>query len=107
MSFKEKLSRTTSRNNSLVCVGLDTDPKKLPPCVQDKDDPVLYFNQQIIDATADLACCYKPNFAFYGALGAKGFTILQQTLEHVPDGIPILVDAKAVSYTHLTLPTKA
>ena len=94
MSFKEKLSRTTSRNNSLVCVGLDTDPKKLPPCVQDKDDPVLYFNQQIIDATADLACCYKPNFAFYGALGAQGFKTLQQTLEHVPDGIPVLVDAK-------------
>ena len=56
MSFKEKLHQATNRNNSLVCVGLDTDPAKLPACVQDKDDPVLYFNQQIIDATADLVC---------------------------------------------------
>lgn len=94
MSFTEKLSQTTSRNNSLVCVGLDTDPAKLPACVLDKDDPVLYFNQQIIDATCDLVCCYKPNFAFYGALGATGFTTLQHTLDHVPDGVPVLVDAK-------------
>ena len=62
MSFKEKLRRATSRNNSLVCVGLDTDPAKLPAAVRDQDDPVLYFNQQIIDATTDLVCCYKPYF---------------------------------------------
>ncbi|HIG55320.1 MAG TPA: orotidine-5'-phosphate decarboxylase [Candidatus Handelsmanbacteria bacterium] len=94
MSFKEKLHQATNRNNSLVCVGLDTDPTKLPACVQGKDDPVLYFNQQIIDATADLVCCYKPNFAFYGALGAHGFTTLQQTMAHVPNPVPVLVDAK-------------
>lgn len=94
MSFKEKLRRATSRNNSLVCVGLDTDPAKLPAAVRDQDDPVLYFNQQIIDATTDLVCCYKPNFAFYGALGAGGFTTLKRTLEHIPDDIPVLVDAK-------------
>ena len=94
MSFKEKLRRATSRNNSLVCVGLDTDPTKLPAAVRDQDDPVLYFNQQIIDATADLVCCYKPNFAFYGALGAGGFTTLARTIEHIADDIPVLIDAK-------------
>ena len=94
LSFTEKLKRATSRNNSLVCVGLDTDTAKLPDSIRDKDDPVLYFNQQIIDATCDLVCCYKPNFAFYGALGAKGFTTLQRTLEHIPPEIPVLIDAK-------------
>jgi orotidine-5'-phosphate decarboxylase len=94
LSFKEKLSQATNRNNSLVCVGLDTDLAKLPACVQDKDDPVLYFNQQIIDATCDLVCCYKPNFAFYGALGEGGFATLKRTLEHIPTEIPVLIDAK-------------
>ena len=94
LSFTEKLKRATSRNNSLVCVGLDTDTAKLPDSLRGKDDPVLYFNQQIIDATCDLVCCYKPNFAFYGALGAKGFTTLQRTLEHIPPEIPVLIDAK-------------
>ena len=94
LSFTEKLKRATSRNNSLVCVGLDTDTAKLPDSIRDKDDPVLYFNQQIIDATCDLVCCYKPNFAFYGALGASGFATLQRTIEHVPDHVPVLIDAK-------------
>ena len=94
MSFKEKLHQATNRNNSLVCVGLDTDFAKLPNGVRDKQDPVLYFNQKIIDATADLVCCYKPNFAFYGALGASGFATLQRTIEHIPDHVPVLVDAK-------------
>ena len=94
MSFKEKLHQATSCNNSLVCVGLDTDFAKLPNGVRDKQDPVLYFNQKIIDATADLVCCYKPNFAFYGALGASGFATLQRTIENIPDHVPVLVDAK-------------
>ena len=94
MSFKEKQHQATSRNNSLVCVGLDTDHTKLPDAVCERRDPVLYFNQKIIDATADLVCCYKPNFAFYGALGASGFATLQRTIEHVPDHVPVLIDAK-------------
>lgn len=94
MNFKEKLHQATRRHSSLVCVGLDTDVAKLPYGVRDKQDPILYFNQKIIDATADLVCCYKPNFAFYGALGASGFATLQRTIEHVPDHVPVLVDAK-------------
>ena len=67
---------------------------KLSYGVRDKQDPILYFNQKIIDATADLVCCYKPNFAFYGALGSSDFATLQRTIEHVPDHVPVLVDAK-------------
>ena len=94
LSFTEKWNQATSRNNSLVCVGLDTDPAQLPASVRTKADPVLYFNQQIIDATCDLVCCYKPNFAFYNALGADGFATLKRTLDHIPADIPVLIDAK-------------
>ena len=84
LSFTEKWKQAIRRNNSLVCVGLDTDPAQLPASVRAKADPVLYFNQQIIDATCDLVCCYKPNFAFYSALGADGFATLKRTLDHIP-----------------------
>ncbi len=94
LSFTEKWKQATRRNNSLVCVGLDTDPAQLPASVRAKADPVLYFNQQIIDATCDLICCYKPNFAFYSALGAGGFATLKRTLDHIPADIPVLIDAK-------------
>lgn len=94
LSFTEKWNQAISRNNSLVCVGLDTDPAQLPVSVRAKADPVLYFNQQIIDATCDLVCCYKPNFAFYSALGADGFATLKRTLDHIPEDIPVLIDAK-------------
>jgi len=93
-SFTTKWNQATRRNNSLVCVGLDTDPAQLPASVRAKTDPVLYFNKQIIDATCDLVCCYKPNFAFYSALGADGFATLKRTLDHVPADIPVIIDAK-------------
>ena len=94
LSFTEKWKQAIRRNNSLVCVGLDTDPAQLPASVRAKANPVLYFNQQIIDATCDLVCCYKPNFAFYSALGADGFATLKRTLDHIPEDIPVLIDAK-------------
>ena len=94
LSFTEKWKQAIGKNNSLVCVGLDPDPTQLPASVRAKADPVLYFNQQIIDATCDFVCCYKPNFAFYNALGASGFATLQRTLDHIPEDIPVLIDAK-------------
>ncbi|MEE2728342.1 MAG: orotidine-5'-phosphate decarboxylase [Candidatus Latescibacterota bacterium] len=94
MSFQSKLLQATQQNNSLLCVGLDSELSKLPDCTRSKDNPVLYFNKQVIDATADLVCCYKPNYAFYGALGAAGWETLRATIEHIPSHIPVLVDAK-------------
>ncbi len=94
LSFTEKWNQAIRRNDSLVCVGLDTDPDQLPASVRAKSDPVLYFNQQIIDATCDLVGCYKPNFAFYNALGASGFATLKSTLDHIPADIPVIIDAK-------------
>ena len=89
MNFIEKLTTATHKNQSLVCVGLDTDPELLPDNVG-----VLDFNKAIIDATADLVCAYKPNFAFYEAMGSQGMDILASTVEYIPDDIPVIADAK-------------
>jgi orotidine-5'-phosphate decarboxylase len=89
MDFIEKLLAAGRKNNSLLCVGLDPDHELMP----DKVD-VLDFNRAIIDATRDLACAYKLNFAFYEVLGAKGFDILKRTVEAIPGDIPVIGDAK-------------
>ena len=94
-SFSGKLAAATSSNDSLVCVGLDPVPSRLPESLRGEPDPVFAFNRRIIDSTCDLVCAYKPNFAFYGALGRAGWDALEATIEHVPDGIPVVVDAKA------------
>jgi orotidine-5'-phosphate decarboxylase len=89
MSFTEKLLSVARQNGSLVCVGLDPDPELMP----DRID-ILQFNKAIIDATADLVCAYKLNFAFYEALGVDGFDILKRTVDYIPDNIPSIGDAK-------------
>ncbi len=89
MSFIEKLARTSRKNRSLLCVGLDTDPALLP----DKTT-VLEFNKAIIDATKDLVCAYKPNIAFYEAMGIEGLKDLKKTREYIPEEIPVIIDAK-------------
>ncbi|MDP2949953.1 MAG: orotidine-5'-phosphate decarboxylase [Chloroflexota bacterium] len=86
--FFVKLREAVQRNHSFLCVGLDPDPSLLP----EKD--VLAFNRAIIEATADLACAYKPNLAFYEALGPAGLEVLQRTVEAVPEGVPTIADAK-------------
>jgi len=88
MNFTEKLLEASKKNNSLLCVGLDPDPKLMP------DVDVVEFGRQIIAATKDMVCAYKPNFAFYEALGVDGLVKLDQTLRHIPSNIPIIADAK-------------
>ena len=94
MTFVEKLRAAADQNRSLLCVGLDPDPKQLPVSLAGRDNPTLYFLQHIIDATADLACAYKPNFAFFGSLGEGGWPTLKATLAHIPPAIPVIIDAK-------------
>ena len=89
MNFVEKLANATRKNKSLLCVGLDPDPKRISDKVG-----VFNFNKAIIDATADLVCAYKPNLAFYEALGSEGFDTLKQTVKYIPDDIPVIGDAK-------------
>ena len=88
MTFTDKLLEASRRNNSWLCIGLDPDRELMP--VED----VLEFNKAIIEATGDLVCAYKPNLAFYEVLGPAGLSILEQTMKHVPDDIPVIADAK-------------
>jgi len=88
MNFVEKLQGASRKNQSLLCVGLDPDPKLMP--IKD----VFRFNREIIDATSDLVCAYKPNLAFFEALGIEGLKALEKTLAHIPEDIPVLGDAK-------------
>jgi len=88
MKFIDKLLNISRKNKSLLCIGLDPDPDLMP------DVDILAFNKAIIDSTHDLVCAYKPNLAFYEALGIEGLTILKKTMEHMPADIPIIGDAK-------------
>lgn len=97
MNFSKKLDAAIEKNNSLVCVGLDPDLDKLPDEFKSKEKPLFEFNKHIINATQDLACAYKPNTAFYEALGAEGIDQLKDTCIYLqttcPD-VPIILDAK-------------
>ena len=89
MNFVEKLTSATRKNKSLLCVGLDPDPGLMPDKVG-----VFDFNKAIIDATSDLVCAYKPNLAFYEALGNEGLAALKRTVDYMPEDIPVIADAK-------------
>jgi orotidine-5'-phosphate decarboxylase len=88
MEFIDKLLNASRKNNSWLCIGLDPDPELMPTA------EVVQFNKTIIDATSDLVCAYKPNLAFYEVLGVEGLAILEKTIRHVPDDIPVIGDAK-------------
>ncbi len=94
-SFYELLRNSCRSRNSLVCVGLDPDLRKLPESVKGEKKPVFEFNKQIIDATAHYACAYKPQIAYYSAIGAEDQ--LEQTIVYIksehPD-MPVILDAK-------------
>lgn len=89
MNFIEKLANSSQKNRSLLCVGLDPDPALMP-----EKTGVLEFNKAIIDATADLVCAYKPNIAFYEAMGNAGLVALKKTLDYISKEIPVIIDAK-------------
>jgi orotidine-5'-phosphate decarboxylase len=90
----ESLFAAIRKKRSLLCVGLDTDPRKLPPHLLATEDPVFEFNRQIVEATAAYAVAYKPNLAFYEAQGPKGWESLRKTLAIVPDDCFTIADAK-------------
>jgi orotidine-5'-phosphate decarboxylase len=97
MDFLTKLKTSWNKNNSLLCIGLDPDMTKLPSHLREGEAPYFTFNRAIIDATAEVACAYKPNSAFYEARGSAGIQELQLTCAYIqekyPD-IPIILDFK-------------
>lgn len=88
------LFKQIQKKQSYLCVGLDTDLDKIPKHLLTSDDPVFEFNKQIIDATHPYCIAYKPNIAFYEALGPEGWKSLQKTLEYIPRDIFTIADAK-------------
>ena len=95
MTFIESLSTAWARNNSLLCVGLDPDPAKFPTHIQGRDDNIFEFCKTIVDATADLVCCFKPQIAYFAARRAE--EQLEALIAHIRvthPGIPVILDAK-------------
>ena len=94
---KQQLFENIKRKKSFLCVGLDTDIKKIPEHLLKEEDPIFAFNKAIIDATADLCIAYKPNLAFYESMGVKGWIAFEKTVKYIKDNYPdqfIIADAK-------------
>ncbi len=94
---KQQLFENIKRKKSFLCVGLDTDIKKIPAHLLKEEDPIFAFNKAIIDATADLCIAYKPNLAFYESMGVKGWIAFEKTVNYIKENYPdqfIIADAK-------------
>lgn len=94
MEFIDKLKDAILKNDSLLCIGLDTSVENLPNKFDKSIDSVLEFNRRIIEATHNFVCAYKINTAFYEALGIDGFKVLKSTIESIPKEIPVILDSK-------------
>ncbi len=94
---KQELFENIKRKQSFLCVGLDTDIKKIPGHLLKEEDPIFAFNKAIIDATAPYCIAYKPNLAFYESMGVKGWIAFEKTVEYIKKNYPdqfIIADAK-------------
>jgi orotidine-5'-phosphate decarboxylase len=94
---RQELIKEIKTKQSFLCVGLDTDLKKVPTFLLQSDDPIFNFNKEIIDATAPYCVAYKPNLAFYEAFGVKGMVAFEETIKYLKENYPhhfIIADAK-------------
>ncbi|HVC31926.1 MAG TPA: orotidine-5'-phosphate decarboxylase [Chloroflexota bacterium] len=94
LTFLDKLHAAIDANATLLCVGLDPELDKLPGHLAPTVEGVVAFNRSIVEATVDLVCAYKPNLAFYEAMGPDGLRALEATLKAIPARIPVIGDAK-------------
>ena len=93
MTFLEKYNRAVRKNDSLLCVGLDSDLARIPDCLKKEKNPIMTFNREIIEATKDLVCAYKPNAAFYESAGMAGLEAWE-ALGGMAGEIPLIADVK-------------
>lgn len=94
---RAELVENIKRKGSFLCVGLDTDIKKIPSFLASQEDAIFKFNKAIIDATAPYCVAYKPNLAFYESLGVEGWIALEKTVKYLKENYPdqfIIADAK-------------
>lgn len=98
MSYTYKLQQSIAESNSVLCVGLDPNLDLIPEPVKNQfetpDEQVSYFCKLVIDYTSEHCAAFKPNLAFFEALGAKGFEVLEEVLHHIPENKIIIADAK-------------
>ncbi|MCB5249842.1 MAG: orotidine-5'-phosphate decarboxylase [Candidatus Cloacimonadales bacterium] len=94
MQFYNKIIEALNTNKSSVCVGLDSDIRKIPESLRNDTNPLWKFNKEIIDATKEVVIAYKPNYAFYLSAGSKGLEALEKTLDYIPSNIPVILDVK-------------
>lgn len=93
----QQLFDNIRKKGSFLCVGLDTDLKKIPAFLLDTTDPIFAFNKEIIDATAEYTVAYKPNLAFYESEGLEGWRSLEKTVHYLRENYPdifLIADAK-------------
>ena len=91
---RNQLVESIKTKRSYLCIGLDTDPGNIPHHLRESQNAVYKFNREIIDATKDHCVGYKINTAFYEALGSKGWEIMEQTVNYIPDTHFKIADAK-------------
>lgn len=94
MSAVKNLQNIQQANKSMICLGLDLDPKKMPSEYSGTVKGMFEFAHRIIDATADIVCAYKPNMAFFEAHGPEGFSLLRLIVQRIPENVPIILDGK-------------
>jgi orotidine-5'-phosphate decarboxylase len=94
MQAVRNLQKIQQKNRSMICLGLDLDPKKMPSEFSGSAKGLFDFAHRIIDATADLVCAYKPNMAFYESLGPDGLSLLKVIRDRIPEEIPVIMDGK-------------
>ena len=94
---RQDIVNQITKKQTFLCVGLDTDIKKIPAHLLSDEDPIFAFNKAIIDATADYCIAYKPNLAFYESMGVRGWISFEKTIKYLKEKYPdqfIIADAK-------------
>ncbi|MBM3335081.1 orotidine-5'-phosphate decarboxylase, partial [Candidatus Sumerlaeota bacterium] len=99
-SYFQRLLDAIQTNRSHLCVGLDLQPELMPSGIWRDTDGFINFGRSVIEATADLVCAFKPNLAFYEAMGGAGYQTMRAVLESVPDTIPVIADGKRGDIGH-------
>jgi orotidine-5'-phosphate decarboxylase len=100
MSALKKLTNSIEKHKSMLCVGLDIDPKRMPKGCGEAVAGMARFALKIIEATSDIVAAYKPNLAFYEALGPEGLSLLKLICSRIPDDTSIILDAKRGDIGH-------
>ena len=92
--YFDRLNQAIESNQSHLCLGLDLRPEEMPEGVWRDTDGFVHFGRLVVEATADIVCAYKPNLAFYEAMGGGGYHTLRKILEAIPASIPVIADGK-------------